>query len=114
MPPATAIVTATSLVALTEERAVQAKKALKQTKTRYKAAKKAMKKARKASRQAAKLARKARRRFNKLQSQIAKARKTAPARKPEAKAKTRPPLNPARPLELAAASPQPAIHSSAV
>jgi multidrug efflux pump subunit AcrA (membrane-fusion protein) len=112
-PPATAIATAARLVTLTEQRAAQAKKTLKLAKARYKSARKALKKARKASRKAAKLARKARRRLDKLESQIAKAGKTAPARKPRAKVKTRPPLKPAKLPKPATGGPQPAIQSPA-
>ena len=77
-PTATAIAAATGVVTFTGQRAVQAKKALKQAMTRFKSTKKSMKQARKASRKTAKLARKARRQLAALQSQIPKVKKTAP------------------------------------
>jgi len=114
-PPATAIVTAGSLAALTEQRAAQAKKTLKLAKARYKSAKKGLKQARKASRKAAKVARKDRRRFDKLQNQIAKARKVAPAKKAKARVKAKAHLGvkPIPPHAPAAGVPQPAIQSPA-
>jgi hypothetical protein len=108
-PSPTSITAATSLVTLTGHRAVQAKKALKRAKTRFKAAKKSLKLARKASRKAAKLARKARRQLDELQSQISKVKKAAPTKrtKTKAKAKARPVVKPVTPSQPANISPPP-------
>lgn len=73
------LATASDEVAVTGQRAVTAKGALKLAKARYKSAKKTLKRARKTARKAAKLARKARRHLDKLKRQIPVAKDPAPA-----------------------------------
>jgi hypothetical protein len=84
--PGTALAAATRDVSVTEHRAAQTKEAWRLAKSHCKAAKKSLKQARRAARKATKLARKARRQLDRLQSQIAKAKPAAAARKTKVKA----------------------------